>query len=514
MSHKFSRNVGVLAAVSAVALSLSAQTLKDEFKTFRNNMMGEYNEYRKTVLSNYDSFLEGVWKEFEVFSATSKFTEPKPDTIPVAAPRDPDAVVEDTEIPMEDPFVKPPSPVAERPSLPTLPVAPTSLSSATPITSLPVKLNGHDIDMWDNYVFPYYNMELEIADVDFDLQTQPATDRDYAVAWREMRDSEEASALIAACYEMAKRYNLNDYLTYEAIAAYVSSRYPDYTRGARVALIQYLMANLGYDVRITIDVSNNRPYLLIPFVQEVYRPRQYLIISNSNYFIFDPENPGAQAVGPFSTCVVPDDIALNRFNLIINDLNLPEDTREYDIEYGPLHLSGTYNANIMPVLYKYPNMTMSAYADSEVLPEVRKELVEQVREQLSGMSKIDAVNTLLSFFHHGFDYATDGDFHGFEKPYFIEENLFYPKNDCEDRAIFYTYLLWNALGIECDLLHYNGHESASVHLPGEEVKGYFHEHDGKKYYFSDPTYVNSKTGDCMKTYLRVKPGIDKTYTHD
>lgn len=60
--------------------------------------------------------------------------------------------------------------------------------------------------------------------------------------------------------------------------------------------------------------------------------------------------------------------------------------------------------------------------------------------------------SLLQFVQSGFSYATDDAFHGFEKPYFLEENLFYPKNDCEDRAIFYTYLLWNALGVENQLL--------------------------------------------------------------
>lgn len=54
--------------------------------------------------------------------------------------------------------------------------------------------------------------------------------------------------------------------------------------------------------------------------------------------------------------------------------------------------------------------------------------------------------------------------HGFEKPYFIEEWLYYPQNDCEDRAVFYTYMLWNVLDVENQMLTYPGHESSSVRL--------------------------------------------------
>ena len=164
----------------------------------------------------------------------------------------------------------------------------------------------------------------------------------------------------------------------------------------------------------------------------------------------------------------------------------------------------------MPLLYRYPQMPTADFARSSVLPDVRRDIVSQLKSQLAGMDEKTAVNTLLQFVQKGFEYSTDEDYHGFEKPYFLEETLFYPKNDCEDRAIFYTYLLWEVLGVPNQLICFPGHESASVALK-ESVKGSSYNHSGATFYISDPTYIGSVTGQCMPDYENTAPQIDFTY---
>ena len=121
-----------------------------------------------------------------------------------------------------------------------------------------------------------------------------------------------------------------------------------------------------------------------------------------------------------------------------------------------------------------------------------------------------AVGELLKFMHNVFEYSTDEDFHGFEKPYFVEETLFYPKNDCEDRAIFYTWLLWNALGREAQLISFPGHEAATVRLDNP-VEGTSYDYKGETFYVSDPTYIGSTTGMVMPIYSTQTPHVDYTY---
>ena len=105
-----------------------------------------------------------------------------------------------------------------------------------------------------------------------------------------------------------------------------------------------------------------------------------------------------------------------------------------------------------------------------------------------------------------FEYATD-DQHGFEKPYFFEEMLFYPKCDCEDLSIFYSYLLKAVLGVENHIVNYPGHEAVYVNL-GKQINGHCYLYDKKRFYVSDPTYIGAVTGICMEQYENEKPRID------
>lgn len=179
-----------------------------------------------------------------------------------------------------------------------------------------------------------------------------------------------------------------------------------------------------------------------------------------------------------------------------------------------MKIAGEFNRAVIPLLYRYPQMETADYARCNVLPSVRKELVKQLKEQLGGLSKPQAVNKLLTFVQNGFEYSTDEDFHGFEKPYFVEEMLFYPKNDCEDRAIFYTGMLWDALGVPNQLIAYPGHESAAVALPSKPAdcpQATSHTYSGSTLYISDPTYIGSVTGMCIPQYVTTVPKIDYTY---
>ncbi|MDE6772187.1 MAG: hypothetical protein K2J49_06260, partial [Muribaculaceae bacterium] len=137
--------------------------------------------------------------------------------------------------------------------------------------------------------------------------------------------------------------------------------------------------------------------------------------------------------------------------------------------------------------------------------------VRPVTDQRGPDDPLKGADRLLALIQYAFPYEVDDEFHGFEKPYFFEECLYYPKSDCEDRAVFYSYLLWNALGLESQLIAYPGHEAAS--LKAESVwGGDAHYLDGgHKYFISDPTYLGAPTGQCMRRFRDVEPTVDLSY---
>lgn len=489
----------------------NGQTVKDEFNDFRNQIMDEYQTHRSSVLNDYDVFLQSIWEDFETFGAKSKYSQPKPEEAPVvkADDNDGDILIPTPSLPVP-PTPKMPSipkipAVPKMPSVPKIPTAPTSPTTHSPSANPTVKPTE------SYFTFPYRGLELSVRDVPIKIRNLPLGRMDFAEQWRNIRNG-GGNGLVEAFKELAEKHNLNDYLVFDALMAYTEFRYPEAHISSRMSLTHYVMSNLGCDVRIALDEAND-PLLLIPFEQTVYG-RRFLTISGYPFYVFDKNGGDSDAVihGLVSTCNLPADRNSGRhLDLVVNDLRLPEKEQSFDISFGDLRLTGNFNVNVIPVLYRYPQMPTEDFASSNVLPEFRTKIVRQVKEQLDGMPQRDAVNTLLRFTQSGFKYATDGEFHGFEKPYFFEEMFFYPKCDCEDRSIFYTYLLWNALGVENHLLAYPVHESASVFLDDDNLDGDHYVHNGKKFYISDPTYIGALTGRCMPTFRKVAPKIDKEY---
>ena len=270
------------------------------------------------------------------------------------------------------------------------------------------------------------------------------------------------------------------------------------------------MANLGYDVRIGCT-PDGEAVLMMPCLQTVYG-KTYLMFGQEKYYVFtDPTVDLSTRRMAISTCQLPAVANTGKkIDLDFSPVLLPVNPKEFTITDGNLTITGTINANLYPIIYRYPQMPISGYAHSQLDPSVRASIVEQLKEQLAGKPQEQAVDELLNFVQKGFAYATDDEAHGFEKPYFFEETLFYPECDCEDRVIFYTYLLWNVLGVENHLLAFPGHESAAVAL-GTERTGDSYTYEGKHFLISDPTFIGARTGMCMPSYKSVTPEIDHIY---
>lgn len=483
----------------------------ESFADFRKKILNDFNDFRTSVLEDYDKFLEGAWKDYDQIKGEKSNPKPKPRKAPVLGadnapaittpPRDANAVPSPSVITREP---------APKPAKPTKPAvadrAATPAPAETPAPSSPDASHTPTADS-----FTLAEIPLEVPHIEFNIARRLNSRQDFGAHWRGLSQTAINSQLIPAFKALAEEYGLNDYLTYMAVNAYVDNRFPQAHSSSRKSLVHYIMANMGYDVRLGTNRSG-AAMLLIPFNQMVYA-RPYLNIDGKKYFIFADEdtdltNPDNLSI---STCALPSDADKGApLDLLLTGLRLPSNPYHYNISFGNLRLEGELNRSIMPLLYRYPQMPTADFARSSVLPDVRRDIVSQLKSQLAGMDEKTAVNTLLQFVQKGFEYSTDEDFHGFEKPYFLEETLFYPKNDCEDRAIFYTYLLWEVLGVPNQLTCFPGHESASVALK-ESVKGSSYNHSGVTFYISDPTYIGSVTGQCMPDYENTAPQIDFTY---
>lgn len=473
------------------ANAISSET-KKSFQEFRKGLLSDFKDFRERLMDQYADFLNGEWHEYESLKGEVRDATPKPRKAPAVSPD-------------------------SHENLPVKPIVQKSEPQINPLDNkkdespLPSQSSKPGVVNVDEFTF--YGLPITLPKVDYDIKHRLATTKDYASNWSDLKEAGIAPMVIPDLKDVAEKMNLNDYLLFRLVESYVNQKFKTSDSSSRFSLMHYLLANMGYDIRIAVTTSGC-PLLLVPFKEKVYA-RTYMKIGNDRYYVFAPENSGSATLAGegILTCNLPSDGNLGeKFGLKLSNLNIPVKPKDFKLEYGPLSLKGEVNENLMPILYHYPQMPVEDFAISEVSRDLRKSLISQVKSQLSGMDGDEKVETLLKFMHNVFEYATDEDNHGFEKPYFLEETLYYPKNDCEDRAIFYTWMLWNALDREAQLITFPGHESATV-VMDKPVEGTSYVYDGKKYYVSDPTYIGASTGMVMPTYRGLNPEIDLTYCH-
>ena len=141
------------------------------------------------------------------------------------------------------------------------------------------------------------------------------------------------------------------------------------------------------------------------------------------------------------------------------------------------------------------------------LSEQAKEgLYPVLRKNIEGKSKKDAAGVLLDFVQTAFDYKTDDEQFGVERPLFGDETLYYPFCDCEDRSILYSILVRELLGLDVVLLHYPDHLATAVCF-NDNVEGDYMVLNGRRYVVCDPTYIGAGVGEAMSCYKNTKATI-------
>lgn len=510
--------------VVAAALSATAQTSSPDtssFTRYRQQLLDNYNSYRNKLLDDYDKFLDGVWDDFNQFKGETRDPKPKPKTAPVAEPiamDPPEAAIPEPEVaPKPEESPKPEEKPQAKATPTVVPIVPTIPTPSSPVISAPTTAPTPEPPptpaaprpLTRGFSVDFYGMTVELPRMEFQILDEINATSDFATQWRSLDQQNVAKTILPAIDRKAKEMGLNDYLKFTLIMSAINQRFADAPQASRLSLAHYLLAHLGYDARIAMT-DTREGLLLLPVNQMIYA-RPYLEINGKRFYIFcDKAETLPNPESRISTCRLPKEAdQCQALDLLVGELNLPYSPHNFKIEYDGMTLQGEVNANLFPLLYRYPQMDMADYALSAPSQTIRQQLVEQVKSSLKGLDKRKAIDKLLHFIQNGFDYATDDEAHGFEKPYFVEEMLYYPQCDCEDRSIFYTYLLWNALGVENHLLNYPGHESAAVKLP--DGKGASYEWKGGRYFISDPTFIGAPTGMCMPEYIGTPPKVDFAY---
>ncbi|MBR3284286.1 MAG: hypothetical protein IKI60_03100 [Alloprevotella sp.] len=201
-------------------------------------------------------------------------------------------------------------------------------------------------------------------------------------------------------------------------------------------------------------------------------------------------------------------MGVSQLPLLAQDLS---EQRTIAIKEYKLSADVAMNKNLINFFNECPNfwtdndfMTRWAYyANTPVSPEIRETLYPQLRAIISNIPEVQAAGMLLTWLQFGLTYEFDNTVWGTDRAFFAEETLFYPFCDCEDRAILYSHLVRDLLGLDVVLVFYPGHLATAVNFKATQPRGDYFMLNGKRFTIADPTLEGGSIGMTM-------PGMDKT----
>lgn len=276
-------------------------------------------------------------------------------------------------------------------------------------------------------------------------------------------------------------------------------------RDESVVMRQFLLNSLGLRARVARVADTGRLSLMVAPSVQLYG---CLYVTEGGTRFYDVE-----ASKPYAFYMCPKEAPDARHKIDMSMAQMPRmgAARKSATRTAPRYgttVQTTVPTQKMEFYNRIPQCDYSVYANAQVDSEFAERLLSSLRPAIEGKNEKEAANILLDFCQNGFEYATDPEQFGYEKPFFAEELFNYPKCDCEDRSILYRYLVKSLLGLDVVLLDYPNHIATAVKFAGD----YAGDHvmvNGRKYLVCDPTYMGASIGMAMPQFKHVAANVLK-----
>lgn len=493
------------------AAPLCAQDIEKEFEEFARQQQQEFENFKNKADADFETFLRETWKKFDAFAPIPaperpeppqpvEFDKTKPTTPPVSikpgALKKPDAPV--PAIGGEKPADRPDLPVMENKPAPGVyvpgqPYTPVHIEMPTVKPALRVPRRAIE----------FYGTDFEVATAVLNgLTLAGNSEANVADAWKNLcgKDYEQ---LVRDCMTLKEEKNMSDWAYLLFTKELGVQLFGADKKNEIVFLQMFLLNKSGYKVRLAkID---NELKLMLATAGTIYGT-PYLTMGNVKYYVFEP-TPGSS----MSIYTYRQDFADAKNLVCLNIESVPalameEQSRVLTAQGSDVQVNTMVNKNLVDFYRDYPQCDVVIHYKTPMSEELRSALYPQLKAAIAGKSQKDAANWLLNFVQTAFEYKTDGEQFGYEKPFFPDETFFYPYCDCEDRAMLYATLVKDLLGLDAVLLDYPNHIASAVHFT-EDVSGDNIVFDNVKYVICDPTYIGAPVGACMDQYKTVAPEI-------
>ena len=476
------KNIGLACLLLFPAINVCGQErdFEKEFNEFKGQQEQEFEDFNEKINKEFADFLRLAWDEFAAEKPTERVERPEP-VEPVKY-----------DVPKKD--------------VPQVEILPAGITSYIPQPKqsplVPVKVPEKDFT--DRISIPFYGTEVKVAATFAASLSLPGIEeKDVASAWTKLCKG-NYQLLLQDCMNIRNELQLNDW-AYRVLAEKIALKLFDEHQVNEIAFLQmFILTQSGYKVKIA--KIGEQLTLIMATASTIYG-KPSITINGDRYYIYEPLGDRASK-GVFT---YRNEFA-NAKNLIDlhvqKPLNLEIETyeRKYSPKNGSFSVASEVNMNLIDFYADYPQCDIDIYAKAPMSKELTASVFPAFKQAIAGKTKKEAVAVLLDFIQTSFEYQTDRDQFGYEKPFFLDELFFYPYNDCEDRAVLFSFLVKELVGLDAVLLDYPKHIAAAVCLD-EEVNGDYLLIDNKKYIICDPTFIGAPIGACMPEYRNTSPKV-------
>ncbi len=497
MKKRYGLLLGLAVSVEATAQTVDVKQRMEQmisnFNDFEAQQQQSFEEYRNRLNVEFAEYMRQAWPEYEAKQAESIPDRPEP---PAPVIKDPNTEPSNAPVPFDQ--IKP----APKPVKPPQPIVP--LLKPKP---QPAKPNKPAQPETPQFTFSFYGTPCAVSlTTAHRFRLLSVDENSIADAWLQL-SSDKYNSVIADCLEWRDKLHLPDWGYVRFVEKMTETFFTSNSRNEARLMQIYILTQSGYKVRIAR--SGNKLVLLLPSKENIYQ-YPYLVINNSKYYIID------KSARNTSYCVFDREFPQEQyFSLQMPEkpqLSVEKSTPRTLTSKRYLSTSATVvtNRNLVDFYNDYPQTdTWAVYVKSSLSEDVQKQLYPALKKAIDGKSKPDAANILLNFVQTAFAYKPDDVQFGYERPLFADETLYYPYCDCEDRAILYSILVRELLGLDAILLCYPNHLATAICFD-TEVYGDYVTIDGKRYIVCDPTYINATIGETMPQFKQAPANIIKT----
>lgn len=502
------------AACFGWATASHAQDIEKEFEEYSKQQQAEFEDFRTKADAEFESFLRQTWESYNAFAPIPQPTRPEP-VKPTAFDknRTPLPPIEIKPGKLKVPEAPAPgipeeaSPNIRKPDLPELADVPAPGIYVPGKPYVPVMVPAPQVKPGRTV----FRNEITFYGTAFAVDTDPVEalrldgikESDVANAWKKVC-KQPYEQLVNDCLALKQEKKLSDW-AYLLLTKQIGVQLYGAERKNETAFLQmFLLNKSGYKAKLA-RIDGQLKLMIAPAGTIYSTP--YLPIEGDKYYVFEPE-PGSS----LQIYTYRQNFADAR-NLVCLNLDqapgfdMAEETRTLTPSTKSVTVQTVVNKNLIDFYRDYPQCDVSIHYHTPMSGELRASLYPALREAVAGKSQADAANLLLNFVQTAFEYMTDGDQFGYEKPYFPDETFYYPYCDCEDRAMLYATLVKDLLGLDAILLDYPNHIAAAVCFTEDIAGDYVVLADGERYLICDPTYIGAPIGVCMDQYKEVPPEI-------